>query len=247
MLPPRSHTPAETQTTGNDGPATAPFPGTPTRPGPRTAPAGPSLRDSPHPHAQQVQQQTSAARAAPIRPRQGPVRGRAGRTAAAVLTALSTTGCWVTNPAATTMDYSPFDGIQEQLGAVELHNLLIVAPDAEEQGRVLGTVVNDGEQAVTLRMDAAGSSVDVAIPARGSVSLEDTAPMMLDRAGADPGQKVETTFEVDGQSLVTAVPVLDATLPYLAPYVLDARIAPAIPASTSPPPAEPGPPPETEP
>lgn len=156
---------------------------------------------------------------------------RAGLSAAAAAALLSTAGCAYINPPATTMTYSPADGIVEQVGDVKLTNMLIVATAADAEGRVLGTLDNDGDEDVTLSMDVDGATAEVRIPANGTVDLEEADPVVVDRAGAAPGLMVETVFTADGESLVEQVPVLDHTFPRYAEFVPGG--APSTPANPS--------------
>ncbi|GAA1761833.1 hypothetical protein [Kocuria aegyptia] len=163
---------------------------------------------------------------------------RAGLSAAAAAALLTTTGCSYINPSATTMVYSAADGIVEQVGDVKLANVLIVATGADEEGRVLGTLSNRGDQEVTLSMDVDGATAEVQIPAGGSVDLETSEPVILDRAGADPGLMVETEFTAGGESITERLPVLDHTFPRYAEFIPGG--APTTPANPSNTPAVPG-------
>ncbi|MEX5236520.1 hypothetical protein [Kocuria arenosa] len=157
---------------------------------------------------------------------------RAGLSAVAAAALLTTAGCAYINPPATTMVYSAADGIVEQVGDVKLANVLIVATGAEEEGRVLGTLSNRGEEDVTLTMDVDGATAEVQIPAGGSVDLDQDDPVVtVDRAGAGPGLMVETEFTVGGESLTERVPVLDHTFPRYAEFVPGG--APTTPANPS--------------
>ena len=133
---------------------------------------------------------------------------RAGLSAAAAAALLTTAGCAYINPPATTMVYSAADGIVEQVGDVKLANVLIVATGADQEGRVLGTLVNDGDQDVTLSMDVDGAT-----------------------AGAEPGLMVETEFTAGGESLTERVPVLDHTFSRYAEFIPGG--APSTPANPS--------------
>lgn len=156
---------------------------------------------------------------------------RAGLSAAAAAALLSTAGCAYINPPATTMAYSPADGIVEQVGDVKLANMLVVATAADAEGRVLGTLVNDGDEAVTLTMDIDGATAEVQIPANGTVALEEAEPVVVDRAGADPGLMVETEFSTGGESITELLPVLDHTFERYAEFIPGG--APSTPANPS--------------
>ena len=163
---------------------------------------------------------------------------RAGLSAAAAAALLTTAGCSYINPPVTTMVYSAADGIVEQVGDVKLANVLIVATGADEEGRVLGALSNRGDEEVTLSMDVDGATAEVQIPAGGTVNLEQGEPVLVDRAGAEPGLMVETEFAAGGESLTKQVPVLDHTFPRYAEFIPGG--APTTPANPSNVPAKPG-------
>lgn len=156
---------------------------------------------------------------------------RAGLSAAAAAALLSTAGCAYINPPATTMVYSPADGIVEQVGDVKLTNVLIVATSAESEGRVLGMLVNESDEEVTLTMDVDGATAEVRIPADASLELEEADPVLVEPAGAMPGLMVETEFSTGEDSLVEQVPVLDHTFERYAEFVPGG--APSTPANPS--------------
>ena len=108
-----------------------------------------------------------------------------GAAALAVLTGVS--GCAYISPQATMDSYAPTDGIQMDLGDVQLRNILVVAEDENSEGRVLGTLINTGDQTETVTMDANGARASVEVPANQEVVLEKSRPVLLDRAGANPG------------------------------------------------------------
>ncbi|MCJ8505673.1 hypothetical protein MRU69_12540 [Kocuria flava] len=156
---------------------------------------------------------------------------RAGLSAAALAALLTASGCGYINPSATTMQYSAADGIVQEVGDLKVTDLLIVATGADEQGRVLGTVVNDGDQEATLTMDVDGATAEITVPAGGSRQLAEGEPVLVERAGAEPGLMVETEFRTDGATHTDQVPVLDHTYPRYAEFVPGG--APTTPANPS--------------
>ena len=152
-----------------------------------------------------------------------------GAAALAVLTGVS--GCAYISPQATTDTFAPADGVQLDLGDVQLRNVLVVAEDADSEGRVLGTVINNGDKAQTLTLDADGSKATIDVPANNEVVLEKSKPVLLDHAGAKPGLMVDTTFTADGKDGTVSVPVLDHTYPRYASFVPGG--APTTPANPS--------------
>lgn len=152
-----------------------------------------------------------------------------GAAALAVLTSVS--GCAYISPQATTDSFAPADGIQMDLGDLKLRNVLVVAKDANSEGRVLGTVINNDDAAQTLTMDASGSTVKIDVPANKEVVLEKSEPVMLERAGANPGLMVDTTFRAGNDDETVSVPVLDYTYPRYASFMPGG--VPSTPANPS--------------
>ncbi|MDO4255544.1 MAG: hypothetical protein Q4C81_10465 [Kocuria sp.] len=155
-----------------------------------------------------------------------------GLCAAALATALSMTGCSYINAEATTLEYSPSDGIVENMDQVSLNNILIVAESQDAPGRLLGTVLNKTDQDITLRITTDQASADIQVPANGETRLENpTNEIIVEPAGAEPGLMVETTFSTGESELTKSVPVLDHTFPRYAEYIPGG--APSIPANPS--------------
>ncbi|KAA9393465.1 hypothetical protein FCK90_11765 [Kocuria coralli] len=156
----------------------------------------------------------------------------AGLCAAVFAATLSVTGCSYINPQTTTLEYSPADGIVEEMEDVSLNNVLIVAESGDQPGRLLGTVVNKTAQDVTLNVSTNEASAQVEVPANGETLLEDADnETLLDPAGAEPGMMIETTFSTDLDSLTKSLQVLDHTFPRYAEYVPGG--APSTPANPS--------------
>lgn len=154
-----------------------------------------------------------------------------GLGAAAAAALLTATGCGYVSPQATADEYAPSDGIQTDLGDVKVRNFMILAEDADSEGRVIGTVLNDSDEPATLSIDADGVTADIEVPANDVVVLEKSEPVTLDRAGAEPGLMVETEFEAEGQTATIPVPVLDHTYPRYASLMPGG--APSTPSNPS--------------
>lgn len=156
-----------------------------------------------------------------------------GLGAAFAAAALTATGCAVTSPQATAMEYSPGDGIVEQVGPVSLNNILIVAESADDPGRLLGTLVNESGDDVTVEVAVEGAQpLSIDVPAGGEVVLEDDAnEELVEPAGAGPGLMVPVTFTADGQTHEDELQVLDHTFPRYAPFIPGG--APSTPANPS--------------
>lgn len=145
-------------------------------------------------------------------------RRRSLTGSATVVGAIVLCGCSFTNPAGTTMNNSVTDGTNAAGEDLRIRNMLIVADTDHERGRVLGTIINDSQEDMTVSIDVAGESADVFIAEQGSRQLEEGEPLIFDRAGARPGSMATVTLDSPGHSLTVLIPVVDDTLPYYAPY-----------------------------
>lgn len=155
-----------------------------------------------------------------------------GLGAAFAAAALTSAGCAaVTNDQDTASHYSPADGIVEQLGDLSINNLLIVAESADSDGRLLGTLVNESDQDMSVEIAVEGADpITVEVPAADEVRLEDDE-QLVEPAGAEPGLLVPVTITVDGETLEHELPVLDHTFPRYAEYIPGG--APSTPANPS--------------
>ncbi|MFV0373243.1 DNA modification methylase [Microbacterium sp.] len=137
---------------------------------------------------------------------------------------LGATGCGMIAPQATTIPYSPAEGVSiaDSSGPLKVRNALVVANADGSTGNFLAAIVNDTMEPQTLFVGLAGANQRVEVPALSSLSLGfgGTAPIELTNLGSVPGTDVEMTFQSgDGTGVMTSVPVLDGMLPYLAPFV----------------------------
>ena len=146
---------------------------------------------------------TAATRSARLR--------RLGAGSAAAVALLAATGCSAVSPIATGIPYSPSDGIVADLDGAGVRNLAVVSNGADEQGRVIGSVVNTTAEDVTVTVEVSGDSQDVDVPAGEVVSLQDQ-DWVVGSTGADAGEYTEGAFSVGGDSQDLQVPVLGPTL-----------------------------------
>jgi len=141
--------------------------------------------------------------------------------AAAVL--LGVTGCAMISPQATTIPYSPADGVNiPASGPLKVRNALFVADESGENANFLAAIVNDTDSAQTLLVGVDGANKSVRVPARSSVSLgfDGAKPLLFEGIDTPAGSDVAVTFQSgDGEGVEKAVPVLDGTLDYLADFV----------------------------
>lgn len=161
--------------------------------------------------------------------------------AALAALALTSAGCSVTNPQTTQLQYDPSDGVVARLDAtVTVANLLIAATDAEGPGNLVGRIVNDGEEPVTVVLVGGGEggvNQSFRVPARSSLGIGPgfDDQVLIDPVGEVPGGLVPMTVSLqEGRSVELDVPVVDGTLPEYATLVPT-----QTPTTSSPTPATP--------
>ncbi|GAA3913325.1 hypothetical protein BKA10_000272 [Microbacterium invictum] len=137
--------------------------------------------------------------------------------------ALGTTGCNMVAPQATTIPYSPADGVNiPESGPLEIRNALIVADDDGVNGNLLAAVINDTDEPQTLTIGVDGTAHTVRVPADGVVSFgfDGVEPLLLEGIDTPPGANLDVSFQSGtGTGVEFAVPVLDGSLDYLAEFV----------------------------
>lgn len=149
---------------------------------------------------------------------------RAGAVAALSAALLSATGCGYIYTQPTTLVYSASDGVKADVSDVKLRNIMVIATDANSEGRVLGTILNDGNEDVTVEFAFESGTQTVQVPAGEEVRLEDDAhKLIVSPAGAEPGHNLDgTQVTVNGESTEMNIPVLDGTLDEYASYLPNA-------------------------
>ncbi|GAA5032887.1 hypothetical protein GCM10025738_15590 [Microbacterium fluvii] len=137
----------------------------------------------------------------------------------------STTACTFITPQASTIHYSPSDGVAvpDTAGPVQVRNALIVADEAGTAGNFVAAIVNDTDTAQTLVIESTEADVrqTVSVPARTTLSLGgEDEPLLLEGIGATPGSDLAMFFQSgDGDGALVSVPVLDGALPQYADLV----------------------------
>lgn len=141
--------------------------------------------------------------------------------AAAVL--LGATGCSIIAPQATTIPYSPADGVNvPDSGPLVVRNALLVTDEKGSAANFLAAIVNDTDKAETLLVGIGGDNQSVRVPARSTVSLgfDDAEPLLFTGLRTAAGENLEVTFQSgDGEGVLQSVPVLDGALDYLTEFV----------------------------
>ncbi|MGC5171535.1 DNA modification methylase [Microbacterium sp. DT81.1] len=136
---------------------------------------------------------------------------------------LGTAGCSMVSTQATTIGYSPSDGVSvPDSGPLLVRNALIVADEGGTEGNFLAAIINTTDEAQELRMeygDDSTATVRVGPGETVSLGAEDEDPLLLEDLDALPGSTIEIYFQSgDDEGVLQEVPVLDGSLPYLAPF-----------------------------
>ncbi len=163
-------------------------------------------------------------------------RGKLAMAAAAIgIGLLSVTGCGYINPQQTNQQYSPSDGVREDLGSLQLRNMLIISTDANKPGRVIGAVFNTSSSDATLTISGAGGSqATIPVKAKSQTYLNDTTDAaILSTTGGAPGSVVSVTIKTGSDSRTVQFPVLDASLKEYAKYLPTASASPSASVSGS--------------
>ena len=153
------------------------------------------------------------------------------------LVLLTGTGCSYDNPAETAKITPATNGIHTVVGPMKLADMLILSHEAEQPGRIMGTVFNTSStDAVVTISVASGSKVSIPVKANGYTSLAQPPAMVLESTAGSPGSMVTVRVSEDstGTSADIQLPVLDSTLPEYQSYM------PATPGSGTPSTTQPG-------
>lgn len=144
-------------------------------------------------------------------------KNRAQRAAAAGVIALAVLGvssCSATSEQATTREYSPSDGIVENVGEVELRNILVVSNGDGEEGRLLGTVVNASPEDVDFSLATGGTTLTWNIASGDKVVFEDAPDSEVTVPNVDtlPGTGLRADAGNGTETVMVNIPVVDGTL-----------------------------------
>ena len=144
-------------------------------------------------------------------------RMTAGRRLAASLAvaalAFGVTSCGAINEQATNTDYAASDGVNFDVAEAQVRNLMYVTNEEGSEARLIGSVVNDSDSALTLSVKAGSATATVSVPADSSVKLEDDEnETELSSFDTTAGHHVESTFSAAGETIDFSIPVVDGTL-----------------------------------
>lgn len=133
------------------------------------------------------------------------------------------TGCNMIAPQATTISYSPSDGVNiPPSGPVEVRNAMVIANEDGTLGNFIGALVNTSLEAqeITIAIEN-GEAETFVLPAGEAVSLGvDVDPILFTDLGVPAGATVPMAFQSgDATGALVDVPVLDGALPYYSEFV----------------------------
>jgi len=145
-------------------------------------------------------------------------RMTAGRRIAASLAvaalAFGVTSCGAINEQATNTDYAASDGVNVDVADAKVRNLMFVTNSDDTEARLIGSVVNAGDSALTLSVKADNAApVSIQVPADGTIKLEeDKNQQIIKNMGIAAGEHADSVFTVAGENVEFSVPVVDGTL-----------------------------------
>lgn len=129
--------------------------------------------------------------------------------------AMAFTGCSAINQQSTTMKVTVSDGVNTDLGQLQLRNVLVVSEAAGAPGNIAGTFYNRSDSDITLTVSGAkGARAEITVaPGAPKVLGVDTPRVELDPVVQAPGsiESLELSTSA-GESKSVKVPVLDGTL-----------------------------------
>ncbi|KTR82134.1 hypothetical protein [Leucobacter chromiiresistens] len=153
----------------------------------------------------------------------------ASTVAVAAAIVLGATGCSLVAPIATATPYGPSDGVNVDVGAVDVRNIMLVADESGENFNVVfGAVNQSGEpQDLTITFIGSGSqqaSAEFEVPTGNTLFGDpegEQTPVLVTLDGLEVGSTIEAYFQIAGSPEVPyQVPVLDGTLEEYRQYVL---------------------------
>ena len=151
-------------------------------------------------------------------------KNRVRRAAAAgviALAMLGTAGCSAVNEQATTREYSPSDGIVENVSDLQLRNLLVVSNGNGAPGRLIGTILNDSADAQEFTLAVGGSTMEWNLPAGGKVVFEDEPEdkVLIEAVEVAAGTGIDGQLRLGGEETGLNIPVVNGDQPNYQPYL----------------------------
>ncbi|NKX56407.1 hypothetical protein [Arthrobacter mobilis] len=148
--------------------------------------------------------------------------GALRRTAAALAASaalLFLTGCQETGQETGTEETEAIaNGVDADVGPVQVRSLLVVSTGDSQPGRLLGTLSNTADAPAEVVISDNNEEVAVTVDG-GSDYGFDTRPTQLDSISGIPGALVPVKITVGSDSQELQVPVMDGTLEPYRPYL----------------------------
>jgi len=142
----------------------------------------------------------------------------AASVALAGLIVLGASGCEFISPQDTTQINQVSDGMDANLGRVDVRNALMFTANGTEASLVT-TLINTGSSSETVSMQYTSSTgpttQQVSVPANGSITIRPGGQTSVTLSGVDakPGSLFPVYFSTGNRNATVRVPVLDASLP----------------------------------
>lgn len=120
------------------------------------------------------------------------------------------TGCGVNSPVQTAETMDPSDGVNVDLGDVDIRSLALVGGRDTSESTLTGAVENSSSEAVTLTVGGQAESVEIEVPAGEIVQISgDGETVSLGQGEANPGDVVELAMSTGADETTAAVPLLE--------------------------------------
>ncbi|MGC5628249.1 hypothetical protein ACPYO6_08395 [Georgenia sp. Z1344] len=140
---------------------------------------------------------------------------RLTRVGVAVASAALLSSCMLAADVTTLNPYAPSDGTRVQVAdGVAVENLLVLTEGEGEVGHVVGSIVNNTLEPVTVQLDVGetGAPAPFEVPAESHIPLHE-ANVTIEAVEGAPGSTLPTAVQGPGGfSSVIEIPVLDGTL-----------------------------------
>ena len=142
-------------------------------------------------------------------------RRRPARTLTAAVSVLFIAAC---SGAPEEDTYAIANGVNAEVGGIEIRSLLIVSAAESKPGRLLGTLFNRSPELVEVSIADADDELTVSV--EGETNHEfDTNPAILHSVEDIPGSRVTISISAGHDREELQVPVLDGTLEAYRPYL----------------------------
>lgn len=164
-----------------------------------------------------------AARLCPVTTASAPRPRRAAVLVAAAVSALTLTGCSLNSPTTTLMRYAPADGVEIDGEDLVVRDLLVVSKGDGSPAVVSGSLVNRGDEALTVTVTANGETLsqEITVDPNGRTRLDGVSPdgsqgerLVLPALDSPAGQSVEIRLSTGSETLSARAPVLLPRGPY---------------------------------